>query len=153
METYEQKKRRLFGKQHLKTYLEELNRIVKIDVVAADLLSIIETDKICDVKISSIPKNLRHSFKILFEEKEKLREIISNYIAKTHHKVYVITSYSMDCGALKINSLNDFNFDFSFKDEHTGLISLIREDLLEKIVLDFYKEDEIEYLEIEIYEK
>jgi hypothetical protein len=46
--------------------------------------------------------------------------------------------------------LQDFNFDFSFKDEHVGLITFIREDLLEKIILDFYEENKIECLDIEI---
>jgi hypothetical protein len=46
METYEQKKRRLFGKQYLPQYLEEFNKILKIHVDATNLLSIVETDEI-----------------------------------------------------------------------------------------------------------
>jgi hypothetical protein len=150
METYEQKKRRLFGKQYLPQYLEEFNKILKIHVDATNLLSIVETD---EIRQHILAKELKYKTKILFNEKEELKEIIFNSSERTNDKYYIFTSYSNDCGTLKINLLQDFNFDFSFKDEHVGLITFIREDLLEKIILDFYEENKIECLDIEILSK
>ena len=75
METYEQKKRRLFGKKYLQTYLGELKSILQINVDAVDLLSIVETDKLNEIDYSNYSKK---SFNILFNEKDKLKEFIFN---------------------------------------------------------------------------
>lgn len=148
METYEQKKRRLFGKQYLQSYLGELRNILQISVDAVNLLPIIETDKLSEIDYSNY---LKISFNILFNEKDKLKEIIFNNCERINKSYFIFTEYSLDCGTLKINKLQDFNFDFSFRSEHSGLISLISEDLSEKIILDFSEENGVEYLEIEIY--
>lgn len=148
METNEQKKRRLFGKQYLTAYLRELKKILKVDIDANKLLTIVETDEIGKIDFSS---GFKDSSKILFNEKDKLKEIIFRDNDRINKMYYLFVSYSDDCGTLKINLLQDFNFDFSFEDEHVGLISFIREDLLEKIILDFTEESDVRYLEIETY--
>lgn len=44
-ETYEQKRRRLFGKVNfLPAYLQQLNKLLNIEVTADMLLSIVKTD-------------------------------------------------------------------------------------------------------------
>ena len=68
METYEQKKRRLFGKQFLPQYLEELNKILKIHVDSTNLSSIVEMD---EVRQNILAKKLKYKYKILLNEKEK----------------------------------------------------------------------------------
>lgn len=148
METYEQKKRRLFGKKYLQTYLGELKSILQINVDAVDLLSIVETDKLNEIDYSNYSKK---SFNILFNEKDKLKEFIFNNCEQINKSYFIFTEYSLDCGTLKISKLQDFNFNFPFKSEHSGLISLIRDDLSEKIILDFSEENGVEYLEVEIY--
>jgi hypothetical protein len=148
METLEQKKRRLFGKKYLISYLQELNKIIVNKVSQSDLLSIEETDEILKYKFSS---NSTTSFKILFNNKEDFKKIINKYIEIDNNKYYVFTSYWFDCGALKINILSDFNFDFYFDDEHSGIISFIREDIMQKIILDYYEEGDCKFLDIEIY--
>jgi hypothetical protein len=148
METYEQKKRRLFGKQYLQSYLGELKSILQISVETLDLLPIVETDKLSEIDYSNY---LKMSFNILFNEKNKLKEIIFKNCERVNKSYFIFTEYSLDCGTLKISKLQDFNFDFSFKSLHSGLISLISEDLSEKIILDFSEENGDEYLEIEIY--
>lgn len=148
METYEQKKRRLFGKQYLQSYLGELKNILQISVDALDLLPIVETDKLIEIDYSNY---LKISFNILFNEKNKLKEIIFKNCERINKSYFIFTEYSLDCGTLKIRKLQDFNFDFSFKSLNSGLISLISKDLSEKIILDFSEENGVEYLEIEIY--
>lgn len=146
METYEQKKRRLYGKQLLTSCLNEFNKIIKVNIYATSLLSIVETDLIRN----QIPTmKIKYKYEILFSEKDKLKEIIFNNVENYNSSYYVFASYTENCGLLVINSLQDFNLDFSFKDVASGIITLVRCDLLEEIVFDFYEEDGMEYLEIE----
>ena len=144
-ESLEQKKRRLFGKQYLSEYQEVINKITKNDF---KILSIVETDKLIE-KVSKL--KLRFSKKILFNDKEELKSIIFNNF-NTNDSVYIFTSLSRDCGAVLIDSIIYFNFNFNFMDDHLGIISLISSDIKNKILLDFYEEDGLQYLEIESYQ-
>ena len=144
-ESLEQKKRRLFGKQYLIEYQEVINKITKNDF---KILSIVETDKLIE-KESKL--KLRFSKKILFNDKEELKSIIFNNF-NTNDSVYIFTSLSRDCGAVLIDYIIYFNFNFNFMDDHSGIISLISSDVKNKILLDFYEEDGLQYLEIESYQ-
>ena len=144
-ESLEQKKRRLFGKQYLSEYQEVINKITKNDF---KILSIVETDKLIE-KESKL--KLRFSKKILFNDKEELKSIIFNNF-NINDSVYILTSLSRDCGAVLIDSIIYFNFNFNFMDDHSGIISLISSDVKNKILLDFYEEDGLQYLEIESYQ-
>ena len=144
-ESLEQKKRRLFGKQYLSEYQEVINKITKNDF---KILSIVETDKLIE-KESKL--KLRFSKKILFNDKEELKSIIFNNF-NTNDSVYIFTSLSRDCGAVLIDSIIYFNFNFNFMDDHSGIITLISSDVKNKILLDFYEEDGLQYLEIESYQ-
>ena len=144
-ESLEQKKRCLFGKQYLSEYQEVINKITKNDF---KILSIVETDKLIE-KESKL--KLRFSKKILFNDKEELKSIIFNNF-NTNDSVYIFTSLSRDCGAVLIDSIIYFNFNFNFMDDHSGIISLISSDVKNKILLDFYEEDGLQYLEIESYQ-
>lgn len=144
-ESLEQKKRRLFGKEYLAVY-EEI--IKKITNNYFEILSIVDTDKLIE-KESKL--KLIFSKKILFNDKEELKRIILNNFS-ANDNVYIFTSLSRDCGAVLINSINSFNFNFNFIDDHSGIISLIRSDVKNKILLDFYEEDGLEYIEIESYQ-
>ena len=62
-------------------------------------------------------------------------------------------SYSLDCGLMRLSSLYDFNFNFSFYDEHAGIIIFTREDKKEKILLDYSEDNNKEIIEIEVYRK
>lgn len=148
METLEQKKRRLFGRFLLPDYLKELNNLVKYKITALDLLSIEESDKILEAS-KKLEKRFFH--KCTFGDKKELHSIISNIGTKDKNPYYLYTEYSNDCGMAKINTINDFNVNFSFYDEHSGLIILINENTTNKILLDFYKEEEDIFTEIEVY--
>lgn len=144
-ESLEQKKRRLFGKQYLDEYQEIIEKITNNDF---KILSIVETDKLIE-KESKL--KLRFSKKILFNDKVELKRITFNNF-NTNDSVYIFTSLSRDCGAVLIDSINSFNFNFNFMDDHSGIISLISSDVKNKILLDFYEEDGLLYLEIESYQ-
>lgn len=144
-ETLEQKKRRIYGRQYLKYYLEELSNILTRNIDSKDLLSIIATDKIAQHKRGElINKHI-----ISFSNKEKLRKILTEYVNSKNF--YLFISHSLDCGTLEINLFTDFNFDFNFKDLSSQIITLLSIDFKEEIILDYYEEDNIEYLEVEIY--
>ena len=120
----------------------------KLDKNNFKILSIVETDKLIE-KESKL--KLRFSKKILFNDKEELKSIIFNNF-NTNDSVYIFTSLSRDCGAVLIDSIIYFNFNFNFMDDHSGIISLISSDVKNKILLDFYEEDGLQYLEIESYQ-
>lgn len=146
METLEQKKRRLYGKSNLNEYLKELEAITKINVSQKDLLSIVETDKVIFDR-----DDKSYKAKILFNDKERLLIFIGDLFKLKDGKAFLSTAHSKDCGLLEMNSLKDFNVNFNLNDEHSGLITIVLKDLSNKLLLDFYEENEEQYLEIEVY--
>jgi len=149
METYEQKKRRLFGKlNYLSQYLNELNRLVKNTNIQNHLISLIETDNIQFLDETKWIK-LTMPFPI---KRQYLCEIIPIFEQNSDTGFYLITEFSKDCGALFIESLVNFNSDFEFKDEHSGLIIIIDKDISKKLLLDFYESNDGNLIiEVEIY--
>ena len=73
-------------------------------------------------------------------------------ICKKNEPVYLYTDLSKDCGLVLLNSIDEFNFEFNFDDEPKGLIIFIGFESNYKILLDFYEEDDVEYIEIESYQ-
>ncbi|TKC12037.1 hypothetical protein FA048_00005 [Pedobacter polaris] len=147
MESVNQKKRRIFGKKDFKDYLEELNKLAKFPVTINHIISIVETDKI----LESFNGKRIYKERMEFKDKIKLQTIFSNISRIVLDDFLLFTSYSKNCGAMHLKSINNFNHAFKFNDEHSGLISLINECLDVKIVMDFYEEQNEEYLELEIY--
>jgi hypothetical protein len=147
-ESLEQKKRRLFGKQYLNEYKNVINKITKSNTQDYKILSILETDKIAE---NGLKLKLKFSKKVLFKDKEELKNVVFE-IFKSDENVYLYTSLSMDCGAIMIKSITSFNFDFDFMDDYSGILSLIDVNAKNKILLDFYEEDKIQYMEIELYQ-
>jgi len=148
MESIEQRKRRLFGKQYASQYLDELSNLVTVPIVATDLLSIVQTDNII---ANNSTAQLFFSKTILFSDRGKLVSILLSQGIDIGSPHYLFTSYSLDCGAVILPSLKYFNFHFEFFDEHSGIISFISDDFKQKILFDFYEADEFKYLEIELY--
>ncbi len=125
----------------------ELNNILKINVSSKDLLTLEETDLIL-----SNPYKLKVFFKetILFEHTTKLESAVVNNISQSEYGYFVFVSDVLQCGAIRISSIDDFNFNFGYDDLGSGIISIIREDLSEKIILDFYEENGTKYIDIEL---
>jgi len=152
MENLEQKKRRIFGKKYLSNYLEELNKLFKIDISQDDLLSIVDTDEFINNTAIALKNRVpTYTETILFTDKIKLKEILNKKVSKANVPYNIFLSYSLDCGLARIPNLSFFNLDFSFFDEHSGIIIFIRYDGHEKILLDYYEESNKKLLNIEIY--
>ncbi|TGN30004.1 hypothetical protein [Empedobacter tilapiae] len=145
IETIEQKKRRLFGRQYLEEYLKIIHKITIIK--NPKIISIVETDR-----INNNQNKLNNSFsiKLLFNNKSDLKNIILKQF-KSKDTVYLFIPLSEDCGAIEMDSIINFNFNFNFTDEPSGIISIISKNLKEKILLDFYEEQEVKYIEFEYY--
>ncbi|WP_343703073.1 hypothetical protein [Chitinophaga sp.] len=148
METHEQKKRRLYGKRYFKEYNSILEKLQKNGDPKRDLLSIAETD---DFIAKSPDFSLLISKKLLFPDKEGLKSLITDNVKCQDQPFYLLNALSRDCGALKLSSLHDFNLDFHFYDDSSGIITLTAVSYKEKILLDFYIENDVQYLEVELY--
>nr|WP_315218686.1 hypothetical protein [uncultured Flavobacterium sp.] len=146
MESIEQKKRRLYGKRYLEEYLKELNALTNIKVFESNLMSIVESDLLGTVIKSKVYKTT-----IKFNDKEKLLLLVGEMIKTKNKSCYLYTTYSEDCGVLKLKSLNEFNINFNFDDEHGGLIKIVLEDLSNELILDFYNQENDIYLDIEVF--
>ena len=152
-ETYEQKKRRLFGKQHLPEYLEILGRLLRQNIHAQDLLSIVATDEF--IRSTAYFKDIAPCYEktIEFSDKTALKRILSDEVSDWNLPYTMYISGSLDCGLLVIPTLSWFDLDFSFDDDPGGLASFTRIDGEEHIVLDYYEERGTQYLEIQIKRK
>lgn len=147
IETIEQKKRRLFGKQYLEKYLKIINKITIIK--NPKILSIVETDRISNNQ-NKLNLDVFFCTKLLFDNKSDLKNTMLKYF-KSKENIYLFIPLSEDCGAVEIDSINSFNFNFKFTDEPSGIISIISKNSKEKILLDFYEEEKIRYIEFEYY--
>lgn len=148
IESLEQKKRRLFGNQYSDEYRVIINKITISNSNNFKILSIPETDNLID-DIANL--KLKSSVKLLFNEKLLLKKNVLEKL-NTVCGIYLFTSLSKDCGAVLIDSINLFNFNFNFTDDDSGIISIVASNLKDKILLDFYEEDGTEYIEIEHFQ-
>ena len=148
-ESIEQKKRRLFGKQYLVEYLAIIKKITKYkNEDDIKIISIPKTDIVINKNVL-LEKNA--VFRIPFNNKTELKHIVVG-ICKKNEPVYLYTDLSKDCGLVFLNSIDEFNFEFNFDDEPNGLIIFIGFENNYKILLDFYEDDDVEYIDIESYQ-
>jgi len=149
METAEQRRKRIMGKQFLPRYIDSLNKIMLNEISQDDLLSIVETDFF----YSQIDYSKKAEFRktILFSDRKNVEEILMEHFIDFNEKYILWIEYANDCGALKLETLNYFNFEFPYNVSKNGIITLTRIDYKYKILLDFYDEDDIQYIDIEIF--
>ena len=139
------------GRNILKEYLLELNKLSLKEVSAENLLSVEETDML---KEKSRLKNHQRDYPLikktfLFNEKDKLKEYVDKLYKLYPHEIYLLTGYSEYCGCLKMESLMDFNIYFNFNDERDGIMSILSADLNNSLLLDYYEEYNEYYIELE----
>jgi hypothetical protein len=137
------------GKSLMSSYLKELNLLSKLKIKVNDLITFEETEMIIH-KRKEISESIPSEKLVLkFEDKDRLLHYLSKMAELKKGKIYMFTEYSKSCGALLLNSLIDFNYNFAFSDEHSGIISFLSEDLKDKLILDFYEESGQYIIEIE----
>ena len=139
METIEQKKRRVFGKQFLDTYKKELSNLINPEISDYEFLSLVETDKLY---LKEINDGITIK-KIDFDNKiDILDKLLKSFSENKCENYFILTSYYKDCGAVVIKSLNNFNIGFDFNAEHSGLIEIFDSILENKILMDYYEEND-----------
>jgi len=137
------------GKQLLPTYINSLNEI-STNIISSDtLLSIVETDffysQIDYEKKAEVKKT------ILFSERKDVEKILKEHFIDFNEKYILWIKHANDCGALKLESLNYFNFEFSYNVCKNGVITFTQIDYKYQILLDFYEEHSTKYLDIDIF--
>ena len=101
-ETYEQKRRRLFGKVNfLPAYLQQLNKLLNIEVTADMLLSIVETDCFLE-QIDFNSDTLFYKETIPFEDKENLQRIVWSKLLDWNTNYMMELTNVKECGLLPI---------------------------------------------------
>lgn len=86
-----------------------------------------------------------------FADKSNLIRILNKIGGVYPEPIYLLTTYSKLCGAVIVRNIHCFNSHFEFKAEHAGIIMLISKNCLNKLILDFYRENGEELLDIEVY--
>ena len=59
--------------------------------------------------------------------------------------------YTDVCGLAVLKQIRFLNSDFSFNDEHSGLIVLYDVSIANKLVIDFYEEDGLQVYDLQLF--
>ncbi|WP_232380458.1 hypothetical protein [Leptospira ainlahdjerensis] len=128
-------------------YIAEISHLSLKPFSASNLVALDIMEEIRQKAISkSEPKK---NINMQFEEKstKRFKDFIQNLYSKNQNPIYIWTELSNDCGIYEINSILEFNFDFSFDINDKGLIHLLSINLKDEMILDFsnnYNEYELE---------
>jgi hypothetical protein len=140
------------GRKYLDQYLTEMQNISVKPVTVENLLNLEATysliEQLKSIYFTQVFKEKNH-----FIEKEWLNGVIADHYESFNDGLYIFTEYSKSCGALLLSSIDNFNFQFSFEAEHAGLITIVNNKITKKLVLDFYEENNQNFLEIELYKR
>lgn len=132
------------GRKYKNVYLRELEHLIIPNYNEDRILSLEKT-----LGLSKVKGNVqKHS--LSFDNKRALKIIIEKLISIKDGEVFLISQYSLLCGAYALKSLREFNSDFEFKAEHQGLIQLRLADISNELLLDFYEENGERLLVVEI---
>ena len=148
METLEQKKRRLIGKvKYLDKYIKTLNKIILKNVDSTMLLSVVDTDRICPmVDINYF--NIDYKTTLDFGDKKLMWDRIKPLFG--HNPLFIRLRHYRECGLFALESIELFNIDFNYEDDPWGMIVLVSNDCLKEVILDFYEENNLRKIDIEI---
>ncbi len=143
------------GKRYLEIYQEELSKLVIGKNIK--IMSLEESDMIFKMINDNMlfeQNNLAWSAKhIPFQDKTKLKKIVSDIQLKYNDIVYMSIKNSDICGLTLLDRIDMFNVYFHYQDESSGLITFYDKSLTNMLVLDFYEEWNEYFYDIEIYGK
>jgi len=146
-----ERKQKIAYKVNLKDHLAELSYFNRNPVTEASLLSIEETKKIMNIKISDQAVTTR--FTIPFKDKnlKRFSLFIDLLYKQNPGPMFIWTKFSEICGCVKINSIKEFNFQFPFSASSHGIVTIITKNITDKIVFDYYlDEEDKEMLEVSL---
>lgn len=130
-------------------YMAELEKLILSDRYL--ILDFEKSDNVIE-RTSALKKSRLFSKKVaLFENKGHLIEVIWNTLSKVQGEFYLVVKHGWTCGIVKLATIEDFNINFDFRDEHYGLIELYTEDFKMGTLFDFYEDESMCYICIESY--
>lgn len=148
METIDQKKRRLAGKVlYLDKYIQTLHKITLKKVDSTKLLSVVETDRLLE-PMRGVEFRIDYETTLDFCNKKDAWETIRKVFENS--SLFIALDHVRECGLFPLESIDLFNIDFDFEDDPGGLIVLVSNDCLQEVVFDFYEEDDVRKIDIEI---
>lgn len=148
METHDQKKRRLAGKVlYLDIYIQTLHKITLKKVDSTKLLSVVETDRLLE-PMRGVEFRIDYETTLDFCNKKDAWETIRKVFENS--SLFIALNHVRECGLFPLESIDLFNIDFDFEDDPGGLIVLVSNDCLQEVVFDFYEEDDVRKIDIEI---
>jgi hypothetical protein len=148
METIDQKKRRLAGKVlYLDKYIQTLHKITLKKVDSTKLLSVVETDRLLE-PMRGVEFRIDYETTLDFCNKKDAWETIRKVFENS--SLFIALNHVRECGLFSLESIDLFNIDFDFEDDPGGLIVLVSNDCLQEVVFDFYEEDDVRKIDIEI---
>jgi hypothetical protein len=147
----DERKKKIGYKINLKSHLQELNCFTVRTMSESDLVPLDQTKEILD-RSKQLREAVPNKFTIPFEEKKSFR--FKNYIKLLQDAnssgVYVWINRTNDCGSSIIKSLFDLKWNFDFECSRHGMLILVTTDLQDRILFDFYEEDDERLLDIEV---
>lgn len=134
-------------------YIEKLSiRVVKKELSYDDLVSFTKIEKLNSV--ANEMRDIHVKSIISFSERVNfLNKIFEKILSNGYERIYFLDSLSRKYGAILLENLMEFNLGFEFKCDNAGVFSLLSIDGEGEIVLDFYEDDSVLLLEVEIYGK
>jgi len=132
--------------KHLARHLTELGCLLRREVRPEDLLSLDETEVLLGRTAKRTPGH-----KETFPFAEKARGSLSPLVhAFQNDFVYLWTALTNDCGVHRAVPLADIDFNFPFEFSPEGILSVVSQDLGDRILLDWYEEGGVELLDFEV---
>ena len=148
METIDKKKRRLAGKVlYLDKYIQTLHKITLKKVDSTKLLSVVETDRLLE-PMRGVEFRIDYETTLDFCNKKDAWETIRKVFENS--SLFIALDHVRECGLFPLESIDLFNIDFDFEDDPGELIVLVSNDCLQEVVFDFYEEDDVRKIDIEI---
>lgn len=141
--SYSPRMKRIRQLRLTKKYLEILGNLLG-RVVSQSELGSIEQVPILQESSKKFVGAKASSYEIPFEDRRSnyFEHFIKSLREANGSPVYLWVSYAEDCGLLLLPSIEDMNFDFSFDVDGNGVMSLETKDLSDRLLLDFFKDDD-----------
>ena len=145
--------RKLAYRRDIRAYISELRALTRMEITEGSLLPLDQLEPIREEVTARLREPTR-MFTIPFEEKsgERFKKFVGTLGKLNPGRMYVFTNRTNSCGPVIIDDIEQFNFDFDYSVNSEGIVSLVAEDLRDRMVLDFSKdENDRSVLRIELF--
>lgn len=137
---------------NIESYLNELSAIVGREVGENELESLTLTHMIqveAKEKFSG-QETLFFEYSSEYVKSENFKKFIQSLIALNPSPVYVWTEKTNFCGALKVNSLLEINFESFELLNNDEIAVLLTSDLNDRLLVDPFEENGLKFMGIEL---